>query len=203
MRSILMKIAVAIGLAGAVAAPASAQFQSEGYKFLKAVRDQDAAKAKDMFDKPGSTVVNAKDYNTGESAMHIVVKRRDVAWINFLSNAGADMNIRDSDGRTPLIIAAQIGFLDGARVLLYHGADVNADDSKGQTPLIMAVQAHDLPMVRLLVENGADPAQPDRLTGMSAHDYAQRDGRSAAMLKVMEGAKPRKKASSQIFGPRL
>src|SRR3546814_3388476 len=79
----------------------------------------------DLFDKPGSTVVNSRDYSTGETGLHIVVKRRDVPWINFLANAGANLEARDAEGRTPLILAAQLGFADGVRVLLLRGADPN------------------------------------------------------------------------------
>src|SRR3546814_15457747 len=84
-------------------APAGAQMQSDSYKFLKAVRDQDALKAKELFDRPGSTIVNSRDYSTGESALHIVVKRRDVAWINFPFDGGANLARRDAEGRpTPI-----------------------------------------------------------------------------------------------------
>ena len=49
-------------LAGAV--PAAAQF-SDGYNFLKAVRDRDVQKAKALIDKPGSTLVNSRDVTSG------------------------------------------------------------------------------------------------------------------------------------------
>src|SRR3546814_21158085 len=99
--------------------PAAAQFQSHAYQFLKAVRDQDALKAEEFFDKPGSTVVNSRDYSTGETGLHIVVKRRDVPWINFLANAGANLEARDDEGRTPLIPAV-IGSAPGReRVVQY------------------------------------------------------------------------------------
>lgn len=181
--------------------PAAAQMQSDSYKFLKAVRDQDVLKAKELFDEPGSTVINTRDYSTGESALHIVIKRRDVSWINFLGNAGANMEIRDNQGRTPLMLAAQLGFIDGIRVLLYRGADVNATNSRGETALIFAVQARDPNTVRVLIDEGADPDQKDHFTGKSARDYAAADSRSAAILKILESAKPKKKRSGSAIGP--
>src|SRR3546814_11422096 len=75
---LLIRATIAAGLIAATAMPAAAQFQSHAYQFLKAVRDQDALKAKEFFDKPGSTVVNSRDYSTGETGLHILVKRREV-----------------------------------------------------------------------------------------------------------------------------
>jgi hypothetical protein len=125
-------------LAFAMAAPAAAQF-SDSYKFLKAVRDRDGQKVTEAVEQPGSTVINTKDYSTGESALHIVVKRRDATWLAFLLAKGAKPDIRDNEGATPLLAAAQLGFVDGVRTLLAEGASVNLANSRGETPLIMAV----------------------------------------------------------------
>src|SRR3546814_906079 len=159
MKTRLIRATIAAGLIAATAMPAAAQFQSHAYQFLKAVRDQDALKAKEFFDKPGSTVVNSRDYSTGETGLHIVVKRRDVPWINFLANAGANLEARDDEGRTPLILAAQLGFADGVRVLLLRGADPNGVNGRGETALIFAVQTRDATTVRALIDGGADPEE--------------------------------------------
>lgn len=197
-----IRTAIAAALLTSVAVPAGAQMQSDSYKFLKAVRDQNVLQAKELFDKPGSTVINSRDYSTGETALHVVIKRRDLGWINFLANAGANLETRDQEGRTPLILAAQLGFVDGVRVLLTRGADVNGTNSRGESALIYAVQARDATTVRVLIDGGADPDQQDRFTGNSARDYAKADSRSANLLKIMENAKPKKKSGSTvIFGP--
>lgn len=201
-RIIIRAVSLALMLA-AFGAPATAQIRSDAYSFLKAVRDQDVLGAKALFDKPGSTVVNSRDYTTGETGLHIVVKRRDVPWINFLAQAGSNLELRDNEGRTPLILAAQLGFVDGIRVLLANGADVNGTNSRGETALIYAVQARDIAATRALVEGGADPDQHDRFTGNSPRDYATRDTRGGPILQILQGAQPKKKASgATLIGPR-
>src|SRR3546814_7667858 len=65
-----IRTAIAATLLMIAGAPAGAQMQSDSYKFLKAVRDQDALKAKELFDRPGSTIVNSRDYSTGRSEEH-------------------------------------------------------------------------------------------------------------------------------------
>ena len=149
---------------------------------------------------PGTTIVNTRG-GDGEGAIHIVVKRRDPTWLGFLLSKGADPNLKDQDGNTPLIDATQIGFQDGARLLIIANAQVNLGNGRGETPLIYAVHGRDLGMVRLLLANGANPRQPDRITGKSARDYAAEDPRAAAMLKLIDETSPKPKANVQ--GPRL
>ena len=49
------------------------------------------------------------------------------------------VNRRDTEGRTPLHAAAQLGDLDRARFLLAIGAEVDPVDPDGETPLLTAV----------------------------------------------------------------
>ncbi len=191
---------LAVAMLG-MAAPASAQF-SESYKFLKAVRDANGADATKSLDSPASTLINTRDYSTGESALHIVVKRRDMTWLAFLLGKGANADIRDNAGDTPLITAARLGFLEGANLLITAGATINMPNSKGETALIIATQLRNVPLVRALIMKGADPKQADRITGKSARDYATDDARSAAVLKMLDEAAP-VKAKPKMSGPGL
>lgn len=195
------RLALAGLLAMGLAMPAAAQF-SDSYKFLKAVRDADGAEATKSLDNPSSTMVNTRDYTTGEGALHIVAKRRDLTWLSFLLAKGANPDIRDNSGNTPLIISAQLGFDEGVEVLLTQGASIDLGNNSGETALIVATQKRDIPMVRLLIANGADPKKADRIAGKSAHDYAAEDSRSAAVFKILDAAPP-VKSKSRMSGPGL
>jgi ankyrin repeat protein len=174
----------------ALATPAAAQF-SDSYNFLKAIRDGDNGKALEVLNKPGAPAINTRDTSTGESALHIVVKKHDMTWLGYLLSKGAQPEIKDRGGNTPLITAAQISDPDAARLLLQYGAKVNATNSGGETPLIIAVQRRDLTTVRLLITNGADPKIADHVTGKNARDYATEDSRGTATLKMLDEAKPK------------
>jgi ankyrin repeat protein len=189
---------ICLAVAATVATPAAAQF-SDSYNFLKAVRDADAAKAQDFMERPGSRIIDTRDQTTGDTALHIVTKRRDVPWINFLANAGANLNVRDSQGMTPMAIAASLAFPDGIRVLAMRKADVNLPNSRGETPLILAIHRGDLATVRALVDVGADPEIKDMIAGRSARDYARQDRRMEPILKTLDSVRP--KAKTGTIGP--
>jgi ankyrin repeat protein len=196
VRLALMVLALAMGLA----TPAAAQF-SDSYNFLKAVKERDVLKAKSFMDKPGSTVVNTRDLDDGETALLIAVRRRDTPWMGFLLQNGADPNLADRQGNTPLIVAASGNFSDGVRLMLAGKARVDLPNSRGETPLIKAVHNRDAASVQLLLNAGADPDRTDNLAGMSAREYAARDTRSGTVGKLL--AEAPKKTESKSVGPKL
>lgn len=193
-----LKILILTGLM--IPGMALAQF-SDSYNFLKAVRDRDGNKATELISKPGSVIIDTRDQSTGESALHIVTRARDYTWMRFLLARGAKPDSRDSAGNTPLMITAQISFIEGAQLLLGRGVAIDTANSAGETPLIRAVQNRDGPMVQLLMQNGANPNKVDTSAGLSARDYASRDRRSAAILKIIDETKSTKKPSA-IAGPK-
>jgi len=175
--------------------------QSPGYKFLQAVKDSKNDEVIAFLDKPGATVVNTRDVTSGEGAIHIVVRRGDVGYLNYLLAKGADANLRDGKGETALLIAARLGRGELIGLLVKGGASANLANSSGETALIVAVQRRDQPMVRELLDLGGDPDQADRLQGFSARDYAHQDSRSPAIATMID-ATP-KKARRAVSGPNL
>ena len=162
---------------------------------------RDGATAERILSTPGSTAINVRDPSTGETALHILVRSRDAGWLGFMLGRGARPDTGDRDGNTPLILAAQLGWLDGADILLQRRASPNLGNSRGETPLIFAVQRRDMPMVRMLMQHGADPNQTDHVSGNSPIDYARQDNRAAAILRVLEGT--RQPRPAPIVGPSL
>jgi len=182
--------------------PASAQF-SDSYNFLKAVEDRDGEEANKFLNRPGTVIVNTRDFTTGRAALHIVVERKDATWLAFLLQKGANPNIENKEGLTPLMLATHLRFVDGVKILLAKNADVDQTNKQGETALIRAVQLRDAELVRLLLASGADPDRTDTLAGLSARDYAQRDRRAASILAEIEKADANKKPESKerFFGP--
>ncbi|WP_233996770.1 ankyrin repeat domain-containing protein [Porphyrobacter sp. CACIAM 03H1] len=189
-------------LAFALAAPAAAQFQSEGYQFLEAVKDREGDKATDMLSKPGTQIVNSRDLTSGDTGLHIVVARSDLLWIRFLLQRGADPNIRNKKGMTPLQLATAMGFTDGVEALIKGGASINVADQTGETPLIAAVHARNVPLVRLLLDKGADPDRNDN-SGRSARDYMELQSGNTLMKQEFAAAdaKRAEAGTKKNYGP--
>jgi len=182
------------------AGPALAQF-SESYKFLDAVRKKDGEKVNEALQNPASQIVNTKDVSTGETALHIVTQRRDLLWMQFLVGKGANVNARDNKGVTPLVVAANLNFLEGVDFLISVGARVDDPNNTGETPLITAVHGHNLAMVRALLKAGANPDRPDN-SGRSARDYATLDHAEAISDELEAAAKKRQTGkAAQTYGP--
>lgn len=184
-------------------APAGAQMFSDGYKFLKAVKDKDGTVATEMLDAPGSTVVNARDLTSGETALHYATQRRDLTWINFLAQRGANPNIRDKNGVSPLMIATRLGFNEGVAALIEAGANVDVATDTGETPLISAVLKRDTGLMRMMLEGGANPDRTDN-SGRSARDYAALAGTvfTDAIERYAKSAGERE-AAGAVYGPRF
>ncbi|KAH9031251.1 ankyrin repeat-containing domain protein [Lactarius hengduanensis] len=90
-----------------------------------------------------------------------------MGWIWFtvariLLEHGADANIENDDGKTPLHLLLETRIHDGGeacgliRLLLEHGAEVNRRDKSNQTPLHLAMGGNRFKLARILLEHGAD-----------------------------------------------
>ena len=200
LRSII-SLAV-FGSAFALAVPAQAQFYSEGYEFLEAVRDRNGTEATEMLNQPGTTVINTRDITSGETALHVVVSRRDLTWTRWLLQEGANPNLADSRGRTPLNAAVENGFLEGVEVLVARGARVDVASETGETPLMTAVHSRNIELMEILLEAGANPDLNDN-AGRSARDYAMLPGTPPRVLMVIEANEQdaETRESEQVYGP--
>ncbi|MGN6819239.1 MAG: ankyrin repeat domain-containing protein [Sphingomonas sp.] len=178
-----------IALAGALAVtalPAAAQLASgsPSYQFLDAVKNAKGSDVESILAKPGSRIIDTQDPSTGEGALHIVARRDDSKYLSYLLAKGANPNIKNRQGDTPLLVAIDRGYDDLIPILIKYKANPNLAGDGGQTPLIKAVLRRDEQMVRDLIEGGADPDKRDYMAGKSARDYANADTRNPTMIKL-------------------
>ena len=93
-----------------------------------------------------------------------------MAKIEDLLAKGADINVQNAEGWTPLMFAVAAAHTKLTKLLLEKGADVNIKTKKGWTPLMIAAKHNDVEMMKLLLEKGA-----------YIHDQNE-DGKTALML---------------------
>ena len=183
-------LAVALGLALAPSQGSAQGLTSKGDEFLAALRESNGGKAMQLVDSCGYTIINHRA-DDGSTALHIVIRTRNSAWVGFLLDNGADKNAGDKRGDTPLILASRSGYGEGVARLLMSRAEVDRPNRLGETPLIVAVQQRHSAIVSTLLKLGANPDKRDHAAGLSARDYAARDTRTKDMLKLIETVKSR------------
>ena len=75
----------------------------------------------------------------------------------YLIKAGADLNSRAVDGKTPLIVASVHGSVGAIQALIAHrNIDINARDKDGYSAIHRAVTSENFPIIRQLLIAGAD-----------------------------------------------
>jgi ankyrin repeat protein len=96
--------------------------------------------------------VNEQDRTGGMTPLHMAAGKGGLpesVWKLLLDN-GADANIKDRYGRTPLHLIARAGDPGLAKLLISRGASVNARDNQGRTPAKIATQSGHDRMAKIL-----------------------------------------------------
>jgi cytohesin len=112
--------------------------------------------------------------------------KKDVA--ELLLAHGANVNARESDGTTSLLVAAKNDDKDMALLLLAHGADVNAKKNDSSTPLHDVAGSGYKDMVELLLANQADVNGKNQHGETALHFAAQNGNKDVVELLLTKGA---------------
>ena len=107
--------------------------------------------------------------------------------VGNLLDAGTDVRVANSEGRTVLHEAAKSGNAKMVRQLLDAGAKADASDTKHRNPLMESAAAGASDSVQLLIDAGADPAAKDA-DGKTALDLARaaKQDKTAALLEQFQ-----------------
>ena len=91
------------------------------------------------------------------------VMRYDVDILRQLIESGSNVNLKDKDGLTPLMMAVMgsFGVEEKVRLLIEAKADVLCQDVSGNTALIWAVVNKNKGAVRMLIEAGSNVNQAE------------------------------------------
>lgn len=111
----------------------------------------------------------------------------DVKKIKQLVAKGADVNVRDSHGRTPVMIAAHNQDHKTALALIKAGANLNLLDHESYDVLTISGVIDDVKMVELALKHGADPTlitSPYDGTALIAAAHEGHDGVVRALIKA-------------------
>jgi len=86
--------------------------------------------------------LNLRASQHGQTALMLAVSHGRLDMVQLLTEAGADLNIRDEDGSTALMCAAEHGHLEIVKVVMQHpDININATDNDGLSALSVAMEA--------------------------------------------------------------
>lgn len=91
----------------------------------------------------------------GKPFIHVAIENDYKDILEKLINTGADINIRDTAGRSPLLYSLFIGNTEVARKLIGKGVDINLSGKDGETPYSLAVRRDYDDIKKQLIINGA------------------------------------------------
>lgn len=124
-----------------------------------------------------------KDYQTDEFLREVSANK--VINVVSLLERQMDVNMKNSQGFTPLMAAASKGNTEMIQVLLTHGADVDMKDRLGMTALQFAAMFGKLDVVDALIEAGAD-LNVQHVQGYAAVHLAAIGGHELVVRKLLD-----------------
>ena len=144
----------------------------------------------------GSATTATQAASVSSNALHRAVQAGDINGVEAALASGVDINTRDGGGWTPLMHAANKGYLLLIEPLLTAGADVNIRAPDGATALFMAVALGHSDVVAQLMKGGADitvrgphgktPVDVARLVYGEPDDAREKE-EDPALIALLEG----------------
>ena len=83
-------------------------------------------------------------------------QRKENVIFKCLLSSGADINVCDEDGQSPLCIASWKGKCDDVKHLLSSGTNINLCNKRGQSPLFITSMIGHCDVVKCLLSSGAE-----------------------------------------------
>ena len=112
-----------------------------------------------------------------------ILEKDGSEFVKFLVSKGADVNVKNNDGDTPLHLAVKENNAEAIKFLLSQKADGNVKNNDGDIPLHLAMKESNIEVVKILVSNGANVNTWDK-NGMSPLHVASRGG-NIEVVKIL------------------
>lgn len=148
----------------------------------------------DLADVARHVKAHPESLNKGRSAalppLHIAILRQQSAIVEYLVNAGADLNRLDSSQRSPVHLAVDRNMPEIIQLLLTHKADPDTLCRVGWSPLHHAAAQNRASILEALLKGGADPMRLSEQGGTPLHEAAATGGLAISKMLIEAGTDP-------------
>ena len=109
---------------------------------------------KDLFKNNKNILQNLKKDKKIEDLIFLCIKRNNLEILELFIN-NVDINIKNSEGDTPLLYSVKNENIEMIKLLLKNKADVEKYDKEFKNALFIAIEAEKIEIVKLLIKNHA------------------------------------------------
>ncbi|VAW66326.1 hypothetical protein MNBD_GAMMA11-1381 [hydrothermal vent metagenome] len=98
----------------------------------------------------GAFITDTGNENIGSASLFNAIVKHQTNMIRSLLRVGIDLNIRNIEGTTPLMAAAEYGVEDIAKILLENGAETTVVNNNNESAYDIAIKNKHLNIAKLL-----------------------------------------------------
>jgi uncharacterized protein len=135
--------------------------------------------------------------DSSASALHWAAHRNDLDAVKRLLSEGADPNLENRFGVTPLHEAATVGNAAMLKAMLDAGGNANAAFGEGETVLMTAARAGDLASVKELLAHGGLPDTTENWHGQTALMWAAIENHADVVQALIDAGAEVDRASTK------
>lgn len=111
-------------------------------------------------------------FRNNKEGLFNAIERNQISEVRRLIEKGINVNSKDGDGWTPLMLAADNNNLQIAKLLVELGADLEQKNDDGETALMISSYNNSGYVGRYLISKGANPDVTDKF-GRTAYEIAK------------------------------
>jgi ankyrin repeat protein len=135
---------------------------------------------------PPAAFAQKPSADTSASSLHWAAHNNDVGAVKRLLSEGADPNLENRFGVTPMHEAATVGNAAMLEAMLDAGGNANAAFGEGETVLMTAARAGDLASVKELLAHGGQPDATESWHGQTALMWAAMENHADVVQALID-----------------